>query len=31
MAKNLGHLLEEVKSIADSIGKIDIRWDIFIF
>ena len=30
MAKNLGHSLEDVKSAADCIDKIDIRWDRFI-
>lgn len=31
LAKTLEHLLEGVKSVADCIGKIDIRWDVFIF
>lgn len=31
MAKNLGHLLEGIESIADCVGKIDIRWGSFIF
>lgn len=30
MAKNLGHSLEDIKSAADCVDKIDIRWDRFI-